>query len=112
MPKENEDGLMDIDLDPTTALPADAGRACLIARAWVPGSPPGRSVVLIEGAEAIDTSRSYATPSQLLETTYPAAGARAAKARGTRLGSVAEILANSSAERHDPEKPRFLAPCD
>ena len=103
---------MDIDLDPTTALPVDAGRACLIARAWLPGNPPGPSVVLIDGAEAIDISRSYATTSQLLETAHPAAGARAAKARGTRLGSVAEILANSSADRQDPEKPRFLAPCD
>ena len=103
---------MDIDLDPNTSLPTDFGRACLIGRAWVPGTPPGPSVVLFDGSEAIDITRSYATTSLLLEAVHPAAAARAAKARGTRLGSVADILANSSADRHDPDKPRFMAPCD
>jgi fumarylacetoacetate (FAA) hydrolase family protein len=103
---------MDIDLDPNSSLPADFGRACLVGRAWVPGTPPGPSVVLVEGSEVVDISRSYATTSLLLEAVHPAAAARAAKARGTRLGSVADILANSSADRHDPDKPRFLAPCD
>src|SRR5882724_6645143 len=103
---------MDIDLDPKTSLPTDFGRACLVGRAWVPGTPPGPSVVLVDGSEAIDISRSYTTTSLLLEAVHPAAAARAAKARGTRLGSVADILANSSADRHDPDKPRFLAPCD
>ena len=103
---------MDIDLDPNSSLPVDFGRACLVGRAWVPGTPPGPSVVLVDGHEAIDISRSYTTTSLLLEAANPAAAARAAKARGTRLGSVADILANSSADRHDPDKPRFLAPCD
>ena len=103
---------MDIDLDPSTSLPADFGRACLVGRAWVPGTPPGPSVVLVDGGEVVDITHSYATTSLLLEAVHPAAAARAAKARGTRLGGVADILANSSADRHDPEKPRFLAPCD
>src|SRR5262249_13936091 len=41
-----------------------------------------------------------------------ATAARAAGARGTRLGSVGDLLANTAADRHHPEKPRFLAPCD
>src|SRR5215468_411307 len=103
---------MDIDLDPAASLPKDAARACLIGRAWVPGTPPGPGVVLVDGREVIDISRSYPTTSLLLEAVHPAQAARTAKARGTRLGSVADLLANSTADRHDPDKPRFLAPCD
>ncbi len=103
---------MDIDLDPNISLPTDFGRARLVGRAWVPGAPPGPSVVLLDGSEVVDISRSYPTTSLLLEAVHPAQSARAAKARGARLGSVADLLANSSADRHDPEKPRFLAPCD
>jgi len=46
-----------------------------------------------------------------LERSTPRGGTAARRA-ATRLGSVADILANSSADRHDPDKPRFLAPCD
>src|SRR5215468_1919060 len=103
---------MDIDLDPAASLPKDAARASLIGRAWVPGTPPGPSVVLVTGGDVIDISRSYPTTSLLLETAHPATAARTARVRGTRLGSVGDLLANSSADRHDPDKPRFLAPCD
>jgi len=103
---------MDIRLDPSTSLPADAARACLIGRAWVAGPPPGPSVVLIEGDDVVDITASYSTAALLLEAARPAAAARAALTRGARIGSIAEILANSSADRHDPDKPRFLAPCD
>jgi fumarylacetoacetate (FAA) hydrolase family protein len=103
---------MDIELDPNASLPSDSGRACLVGRAWAPGTPPGPSVVLLDGRDVIDITRSYPTTSLLLEAVHPAQAARAAKARGTRLGAVADLLANSAAGRHDPEKPRFLAPCD
>jgi fumarylacetoacetate (FAA) hydrolase family protein len=103
---------MNIDLNPQTSLPLDAGRACLVGRAWVPGRPPGPSVVLVEGEEVLDISHSYATTALLLECAHPAAAARAAAGRGLRLGRLADILANSAADRHDPDKPRFLAPCD
>src|SRR5262249_10697073 len=104
--------IMDIDLDPNSSLPSDSGRACLIGRAWAPGTPPGPSVVLVTDGDVIDISRSYPTSSLLLETVHPATAARAARARGTRLGSVGDLLANTAADQHDPEKPRFLAPCD
>jgi fumarylacetoacetate (FAA) hydrolase family protein len=103
---------MDIDLDPNASLPTDSNRACLVGRAWVPGTPPGPSVVLVDGRDVIDISRGYPTTSLLLEAVHPAQAARTAKVRGTRLGSVADLLENSSADRHDPQKPRFLAPCD
>ena len=89
---------MDIDLDPNTSLPTDFGRACLIGRAWVPGTPPGPSVVVLDGSEAIDITRSYATTSLLLEAALPAAAAQAAKARGTRLGSEHSFTAGSEHE--------------
>jgi fumarylacetoacetate (FAA) hydrolase family protein len=103
---------MNIDLDPRTSLPKDADRACLVGRCWVPGTPPGPSVVVLEGEAVVDISHSYATTSLLLECVQPAAAVRTAAARGTRLGRLADILANSAADRHDPGRPRFLAPCD
>src|SRR5262249_16680856 len=103
---------MDIDLDPAASLPADSGRACLIGRAWAPGTPPGPSVVWVTGGDVVEISRSYPTSSLRVETVHPATAARAAGARGSRLGSVGDLLANTSADRHDPEMPRFLAPCD
>ena len=103
---------MKIDLDPRTSLPKDADRACLVGRAWVPGTPPGPGVVFLDGEELVDISHSYATTSLLLECVHPAAAARSAAARGMRLGWVTNVLANSTADRHDPDKPRFLAPCD
>jgi fumarylacetoacetate (FAA) hydrolase family protein len=103
---------MNIDLDPRTSLPADAGRACLVGRAWVPGAPAGPAVVILDGDAVIDISRAYPTTSFLLEQEQPAAAARAARARGAALGTVADLLANSAAGRQDPDKPRLLAPCD
>jgi fumarylacetoacetate (FAA) hydrolase family protein len=103
---------MDIRLDPTSSLPADARRACLVGRVWIPGPPPGPSVVLLAHGEVIDITRSYPTLSLLLEASHPAAAALAAMARGTTLGTIADVLANSAADRHDVDKPRFLAPCD
>ncbi|MGE0117466.1 MAG: fumarylacetoacetate hydrolase family protein [Dongiaceae bacterium] len=103
---------MNIDLDPRTSLPADADRACLIGRAWVPGAPAGPAVVVLDDGSVIDISRAYPTTSFLLEQEQPAASAQAAKGRGVVLGKVADLLANSGADQYDPDRPRFLAPCD
>jgi fumarylacetoacetate (FAA) hydrolase family protein len=103
---------MNIGLEPRTSLPVDAGRACLVGRAWVPGTPPGPSVVVVSGDQAIDVSTGYATTGLLLETVNPAATARAARAGGVSLGKLSDLLANTSANRHDPNRSRLLAPCD
>src|SRR5690606_33068955 len=50
------------------------------------------------------------TVSMLLELDDPAAAL--ARADGPRLGSAAELLANSAHDRCDPARPHFLAPCD
>src|SRR5262249_42083143 len=96
-------------LDVATSLPADADRACLIGRAWVPAAPAGPSVVVVAGDELVDISGVYPTTAQLLDAEHPAAVARAAVAHGAPLRRVADILANTAA---DERKPYLLAPCD
>ena len=103
---------MEFRLDAATTLPADAESACLIGRAWVPGSPAGPSVVVVAGGDVVDISRIYPTTSQLLDAEHPAVVARAAAAQGTPLGRVADVLANTAADACDPRKPYLLAPCD
>jgi fumarylacetoacetate (FAA) hydrolase family protein len=96
-------------LTPQNTLPVDAGRATLAGRVFHPvvGGP---SVVAIRDGDVIDVSRDFPTMRDLCETMDPAAALNASK--GERLGSLAEILANSAAPTHDPGKPSFLAPVD
>src|SRR5215468_3234680 len=103
---------MEFRLDVATSLPADADRACLIGRAWVPAAPAGPSVVVVAGGDLIDISGVYPTTAQLLDAEHPAAVARAAVAHGAPLGRVADILANTAADAGDERKPYLLAPCD
>jgi len=103
---------MEFRLDAAASLPVDADRACLVGRAWIPGSPGGPSVVVLAGGDLIDISHVYSTTSQLLESEQPAAVARAAVAHGAPIGRVADILANTSGDHHDSAKPYLLAPCD
>ena len=58
-----------------------------------------------------DLSRVAPTSTQLLDLEDPVAAVRDA---GTlpRIGSVAEVLANSAYDRRDPQAPWLLAPCD
>ena len=93
-----------------TILPADAATATLIGRAWVPGSPPGPSVVLVRDADVIDITSKFQTVSALLETDQLVQAVRNAK--GTRIGSVDELLANSAAGARNPQKAYLLAPVD
>src|SRR5262249_60370834 len=102
---------MELHLDAAASLPVDADRACLVGRAWIPGSPAGPSVVVIAGGDLIDISQVYSTTSQLLESEQPAAVARAAVAHGAPIGRVADVLANTSADPCESGKPFVLDPC-
>ena len=96
-------------LTPAASLPVDGMVGTLVGRAWVPGRVPGPSPVAIRHDAVYDLGRSAPTLSELLNADDPLA---LAHAPGERLGSLAEILANSAYDRRDPASAHFLAPCD
>ncbi|MET0683115.1 MAG: fumarylacetoacetate hydrolase family protein [Casimicrobiaceae bacterium] len=91
-------------------LPEDADRALLIGRVWLP-TAAGPALVRVTKDAVIDLSRVAATSSGLLEQDDPVAAIRDASSAG-RIGSTAEIFANSAADQTDDRLPIFLAPCD
>ena len=96
-------------LRPDPALPRDGTTGTLVGRAWVPGDPPGPSVVVLRGDGVYDISANVATMSDLCNAVDPLS---AAAVPGTNIGSIAEVLANSAHDAHDPSLPWFLAPVD
>ena len=103
---------MRITLDPRSSLPADAARATLVGRAFVPGAPPGPSPILIRGEEVVDVSHYFPTLAELVAEPDPAAAVRRAAETAPVLGSVAGLLENSAADARDAARSYFLAPCD
>src|SRR5882672_3783186 len=95
-------------------LPADADQATLIGRAWVPGRNAGPSPVLVTEARAWDLARVVPTVSELLNLQDPVRVAVDAVKGGWAkpVGAIADLIANSHADRRDPAKPYLLAPCD
>lgn len=96
-------------LRPDRALPGDGTAAILVGRAWVPGHPPGPSVVAVRGGDVFDISTTAATMSDLCNAEDPVA---MASAPGVRIGPIEEILVNSAHDARDPSRPWFLAPID
>jgi fumarylacetoacetate (FAA) hydrolase family protein len=96
-------------LTPAACLPADAGQALLIGRAWVP-AVGGPVVVRIAGDDLLDLSAIAPTVSELLDRPGVAAEIRGRAL--PRIGSVAATLANSADDDRDPAAPFFQAPCD
>ena len=97
-------------LEVEDSLPVDREAATLIGRAWVVQPSPGPAVIAIRGDDVFDISAISGTVSGLLERGDAVQLARVAP--GKRVGSVAELLANSPEESRDPERPFLLAPCD
>ena len=95
-------------------LPADAQRATLIGRAWVPGRNAGPSPVLVADGKVWDLVRVVPTVSELLNLQDPVKVAKSAVMTGWArpVGSVADLIDNSHADRRDAAKPYLLAPCD
>lgn len=96
-------------LDIATCLPVDWTKASLVGRVWLP-AVEGPSVVKVTEAGVLDITQAAPTVSDLCNDADPLKRFRAAT--GPRLGSVAEILANSEAGSIDAKKPYFLAPID
>ena len=96
-------------LIPATALPADHTRANLIGRVFRP-DVDGPSVAAIRGGIVHDISSAYATIRDLCEQADPVAALTHAK--GTAIGPLDTILANTPPETRDAKRPWLLAPID
>ena len=92
------------------ALPADAPRALLIGRAWVP-AVKGPMLVRVDGDGLFDLSAIAPTASELLNRPDVAREIRGADAL-PRVASLAAALGNSADADRDPSLPWLLAPCD
>ena len=92
-----------------TCLPTDWTKASLVGRVWL-ADVEGPSVVKVTEAGVFDITMAAPTVADLCNADDPLKRFRAAT--GPRLGSVAEVLANSEAGSTDPKKPYFLAPID
>jgi fumarylacetoacetate (FAA) hydrolase family protein len=92
------------------ALPADASRALLIGRAFVP-AVKGPMLVRVDGDSLFDLSAIAPCASELLNRPDVAHEIRAANAL-PRVGALADALRNSPDDARDPSLPWLLAPCD
>jgi fumarylacetoacetate (FAA) hydrolase family protein len=96
--------------EPKSILPEDGYAGTLIGRVWLPAED-GPAVVLVREDGVYDISRSAPTVSGLLDGPNPVAQLRLAP-RDRRVGSLAELLANTPPETRDAKKPWLLAPVD
>src|SRR5215470_4392041 len=90
-------------------LPSDGTAGALVARVWVPQAE-GPAVAAIRSDGAYDISALSPTVRDLCEMPDPAAIVRGA--RGERIGTLGEILANTPEDQRTPGKPWLLAPVD
>jgi fumarylacetoacetate (FAA) hydrolase family protein len=100
---------MTMQLNLARFLPEDGCAGTLIGRVWLPGEGP--AIVLLCEDGVFDITRAAPTVAGLLNEPDPPA-VIAAVPRNRRIGSVAEIQANSAAGARDPARPWFLAPID
>jgi len=98
-----------IRLDPAQVLPADWQGAALVGRAWRPEFE-GPAVVALRGKDVIDVTPRFLTVSALCEEADPAAALAAAD--GERIGTLADLLANTPPDTRDAARPWLLAPVD
>ena len=97
-------------LTPDKAMPVDAERAELVGRAWLP-DVAGPALVRVSPDGVYDLSTIAATSTELLNLDDPIGAIRTAGSLA-RIGSVAELLANSNANDRRESRPYLLAPCD
>jgi fumarylacetoacetate (FAA) hydrolase family protein len=97
------------ELSETQILPRDGFSGALAGRAFRPDLG-GPAVVAIRAEGVFDVTPAFATMRDLAEQERPAEALRAAQ--GERIGSLADLLANSPPDGRDPAKPWLLAPVD
>ena len=98
-------------------LPKDAERATLVGRAWIPSRgavPGGPSPVVISGTAVYDLSGVVPTSAELVNSRDPVRLVRESIKSGwaKKIGNLVDLIANSHADRRDPNKPFLLTPCD
>ncbi len=100
---------MPLDLSAAATLPRDHAAASLAGRVWRPDLG-GPSVVAIRLDGVYDISSTAATITALCEEPSPAAALLGS--RGERIGTLADIIANTPEDTRDQTKPWLLAPVD
>jgi fumarylacetoacetate (FAA) hydrolase family protein len=90
-------------------LPQDAARASLIGRVWLPAFE-GPAVVTIRGTDLVDITAAFPTVRDLCEVADPITALH--ETRGTSIGALDEVLANTPREARDHRRPWLLAPID
>lgn len=103
---------MDLSLKPRSVLPKDGTAGTLVGRAWLPGEPPGPSIVVLRDDGLRDITRRFPTIAALLASGDPATDARQAADAAPALCSLEDCLANTPADRRDPALAYLLAPID
>lgn len=93
--------------DAAGILPDDATDALLIGRVQLPEGP---AVVVLRDGRLHDVSATFPTMRELTETPQAAAAVRAAK--GTSIGSFADVWANTAPDTRDAALPWLLSPID
>ena len=90
-------------------LPDDGTTGVLVGRVWDPAAG-GPSVVAIRAEGVVDLSASFATMRAVTEMPDPAAAVAAAS--GPVIGSLGEVLANTSPDTRVAGRPWLLSPID
>jgi fumarylacetoacetate (FAA) hydrolase family protein len=98
-----------IALNAAALLPEDKQTGALAGRIWLPAAS-GPSVVAVRSDGVYDITAQYPTMVALAAQVDPAAALRGAK--GTLIGTLDAIAANTPPDRRDTTKPWLLAPID
>lgn len=97
------------DLSPTATLPRDGTAGALAGRIWRP-ELDGPSIVAIRADGVFDITATVPTMTALAAVATPSSVLRGAK--GERVGTLADLIANTPAATRDRKKPWLLSPLD
>ena len=92
-----------------TTLPSDGTAGALAGRIWRP-DVGGPSVVAVRKTGVFDISAAFPTMRDLCEAKNPATALK--RAKGEKIGELADLLRNSVEASRSRRKPWLLAPAD
>lgn len=103
---------MGCSLSVEQTLPEDGVRGTLVGRAWVPGDVSGPSVVVLTEQGVVSIADRFATMTDLLNAPDPTAAANKAAASGVMIGTVQDLVIETSKNGPQAGRPYFIAPID